>query len=221
VPRKRRSLTEIVNARYGRLTVISRMPGQNPSKWLCRCDCGNEAIVAIANLRPGKTRSCGCFRSESTATRNALVNPWKQLNEPEYSAWCSMRARCNETHGDIRYLSRGIGVCERWGSFKNFIDDMGKKPSAKHSIDRIDNDKGYSPDNCRWATNLEQSRNRRSNVPIAAFGETLLLSDWSARHGIAMSVITGRLRRGWGADDAVSTPTHPRTRKFGKLPKAT
>lgn len=119
-----------------------------------------------------------------------------------------MRARCEnpEARRYCDYGGRGITVCERWADFENFLADMGRKPSLGHSIDRIDNDGPYSPENCRWATKTEQMRNRNSNRYLTHGGETLLMIEWAERLGCPSSVIHKRITRGWSVEKAVTTP---------------
>ena len=105
------------------------------------------------------------------------------------------------------YGGRGITVCDRWrDSFDAFIADMGKRPSRTHSIDRIDNDRGYSPENCRWATRAQQARNKRSSRYLTVGDRTMVAVDWSRETGLSISTITGRLKRGWSPERAISTP---------------
>ena len=128
---------------------------------------------------------------------------------PEYEIWQGMRKRCTNpnTRAYKYYGGRGIKVCERWmDSFESFFADMGKRPSPTHSIDRIDNDKDYSPDNCRWATKTEQSRNQRRNHLLTLGGETLTLAEWAERHQQKYSVVLFRLAHGWDAWKALTTP---------------
>src|SRR6266487_1181524 len=157
---------DISGSKFGRLTAI-RIAAKNKQgtyRWLCKCDCGNEAIVKVASLMDGNTNSCGCLLSESMSKRKTKHNA---CNTPEYDAWQNMKSRCYDKNRKQYkdYGGRGILVCERWlNSFENFISDMGIKPSAKHSLDRFPDKNGnYEPANCRWANFYEQSRNTRKS----------------------------------------------------------
>lgn len=125
-----------------------------------------------------------------------------------YRLWNSMRQRCYNpsAFGYSRYGGRGIKVCERWQSFENFFDDMSPRPSPQHSLDRIDNDGDYCPENCRWATNKQQSRNMKTNVLLTVNDKTLCVTEWAELTGISRKTIYERLNRGWSADRAVSAP---------------
>ncbi len=135
-------------------------------------------------MRAGNTNSCGCLRREAgvahgkSTKRHGEGSNGKET--PEYRAWAQLRNRCtNPNHEAYKhYGARGITVCERWASYENFLADMGRRPSEFHSIDRRDNSKGYSPDNCRWATYEEQNNNTRFNRQITIRGVTKTLADW-------------------------------------------
>lgn len=159
---------DLTGKQFGLLTVIERA-GRNKHRralWLCKCKCGNNKVITGAGLTRGNTNSCGCssrnLASEKITTHG---NAGKGKNRStEYHTWSNMIQRCgnsNSKYYDI-YGGRGISVCERWSnSFEDFLEDMGKKPSLKHSIDRIDVNGNYEPNNCKWSTQIEQMRNIR------------------------------------------------------------
>lgn len=134
----------------------------------------------------------------------------------EYSIWMNMRARCNNPANTsyANYGARGIKVCERWESdFLNFLEDMGRRPSRKHSIDRIDNNGHYEPSNCRWATFSEQARNRRTSRFIEFRGRSLTLAEWAQEIGIDMRTLHLRLKNGWSIERALTQPLRGQARK--------
>jgi hypothetical protein len=125
----------------------------------------------------------------------------------EYAAYHSMKWRCKPNGGLANYGGRGIRVCDRWlESFDNFLADMGQRPSKSHSIERLNNDGNYEPENCVWATRHEQSRNKRSNVFVRRDGESRIVSDWLAESKISHATYTRRMASGWDLDRALSTP---------------
>lgn len=129
----------------------------------------------------------------------------------EYRIWNGMLRRTTKPSEPAfpLYGGRGIGVCDRWLSFENFLADMGPRPSAKHSLDRIDNDAGYSPENCRWATQREQCANMRKNRWLTFDGRTQIIADWARETGLPSGTISNRLALGWSVERALTTPARP------------
>lgn len=195
--------------RFGRLVVIDQ-PGVN-NDWRCRCDCGAVRVVPAKSLMRGVTQSCGCLRREMTARKNTVHG---MCGTAEYWTWRGMVGRCHNPREPSfhNYGGRGIQVCEEWRhDFQAFFADMGPKPSPSHSIDRIDNEKGYRPGNCRWTTNTVQMNNTRHNRRIAFRGETLTIAQWACRCALPYDVLLARLGRlGWSVQRALTTPLHGR-----------
>ncbi len=197
------NVKDVTGRRFGRLVAI-RYAGA--SKWLCRCDCGTEISAETRNLNTGNTTSCGCFQRENAAQ---VARTHGMTDAPEYNLWWAMLARCYnpKTERYPCYGGRGIIVCDRWrNSFDAFYADMGPRPSHRHQIERDDNDGPYSPDNCRWATRLEQANNTRANTYLTVDGLRMSMADWARKTHIPSGTISSRLRRGWTVTDAVSTP---------------
>lgn len=209
-----------VGDRYGRFTVVREVDRVGIHRaFECRCDCGTLKVVQLRALRGGNTSSCGCYARERAVSRGHGGR-----GTLEYSTWRSMRERCrNPSHSAYgRYGGRGISVCERWmDSFEAFLEDMGPRPSAEHSIDRINNDGNYEPGNCRWATIDEQARNRSNTIRLTFRGETLLLVEWCERMGVNADMVRSRVERGWSAEDALTKPSdvkHHARDPFYKVP---
>lgn len=199
-------MEDLSGRRFGRLTVTALYSNKKKrSRWRCICDCGETRIVIRHNLVSGKTVSCGCYHRQAVAERNSQHgHSMRGHVSRTYSAWVSMWARVRGTSSDPRlYKDRGIDCCERWELFENFLADMGERPSSRHSLDRKDNDKGYSPDNCRWATAKQQARNRGTSRYVEAFGEKLTIAEWGERSGVTPNAILRRLQRGWSTERAV------------------
>lgn len=151
-----------IGTRFGMLTVTKNAGVKSGLvHWSCLCDCGNEMTTTGSSLRLQHTISCGCARAH--ANKKRLTTHGLSKTHPLYATWSSMRDRCKNpaNHAYKNYGGRGISVCARWDSFELFVEDLGDKPGPSYSIDRINNDGNYEPGNIRWATPLEQVRNRR------------------------------------------------------------
>ena len=184
-----------------------RANGHKVRRWECRCSCGNVRYLSTQEVRTHKKRSCGCKRSEylrMSATEHG------DSHTRLHNIWSGMRARCYTTT-DYHYPwygGRGIQICEEWvddyPAFKRWAMSHGYQ--ANLSIDRIDNDGPYSPDNCRWVDQIVQCNNTRRNHKVEIAGEVKTITDWSRVSGIPQSTIRRRLLSGWSAEDAVYTP---------------
>jgi len=172
-------------------------------KITCRCQCGAERKVLIANLAMGSTESCGCGGSQKIKELRDMGITDRINDIPEYHVWRFMIKRCDDPGSKDfdRYGGRGIAVCEQWYWFPNFIRDMGRRPGPEFSIDRIDNCKGYSKENCRWATARKQANNRRGNLKVSIDGEELTASEAARRIGIKKSTMLYRIHSGWSGHD--------------------
>lgn len=211
-------ILDFTGERYGKLVAIRRA-GANKhgvSMWLCRCDCGVEKIVSSMCFRAGKTKSCGCHRSDVLCAGRAGLHAQSlrhgKSNTREHRIWQNILHRClTPTAGGYeRYGGRGVKVCDRWqgkSGFESFLADMGPAPSRSHTVDRIDNDGNYEPENCRWATPKQQATNRRNNKPLEFRGEVKLMCEWCALLGIHKATLSGRLKRGWSVEKALGTPS--------------
>lgn len=205
-----RPLTVAVGQKYNRLEVVERVYGKALTAFSCRCECGALICVNAVNLKNGHTKSCGCLLADKN--RELRLSHGHTANDRHgtktYKSWLNMKDRCSrvESHSYPRYGGRGIKVCSRWMKFENFLADMGEQLPGM-SIDRIDNNGNYEPQNCRWATKQAQANNRRTSVEMTAFGKTQTLAEWSREIGISQQSMQDRIRAG-------GTPKHilrPRT----------
>lgn len=208
--------TNMIGQRFGRLIVVKQVedyisPGnQRQARLQVLCDCGVNIEVGRQNLVRGDTRSCGCFRRETTSQRGFKHGATGTI---EYRTWERIRNRCaNANHADYpRYGGRGIVVCARWGEFSRFFTDMGLRPGPEYSIDRIDNDGEYAPENCRWATAKQQARNKSNNSRITWDGEDKTFAEWAETLGIEYDTLHARIKKlGWSAVRAFTTPVRSR-----------
>ena len=151
---------DLTGQRFGNLVAIKFVSTGSHRKWLCRCDCGTELMVLSSNLRFGNSTACGCTRRRVGAPKHGHTSTTGV--SPTYVSWRAMRVRCTNTRRDgaKHYIGRSIGYDPRWDDFSVFLQDMGERPDGR-TLDRINNDLGYSKENCRWATPFQQTHNRR------------------------------------------------------------
>lgn len=203
------AMIDLTGKKFGMLTVIKRDGADNQRNptWLCKCDCGNEKIVRGNLLKSGNTKSCGCINREKVKMLNFVTGAYKSRL---HRIWDAMKQRClNQKNNNYhRYGARGIMVCEEWrNNFKAFYDwAMGNGYTDDLTIDRIDNDGNYCPENCRWATLHEQNRNRRTSRMITFNGKTQCMLDWAKELEIKPITMVARFRRGWSVERAFNTP---------------
>lgn len=204
-----------IGQRFGRLVVL-RVAGHDAARrarYACRCDCGRDVEIAAHSVIGGSSTSCGCRNREVASAR---LKKHGRSRTAEHRTWLRIRDRCSnpDAIGFPRYGGAGVKVCDRWNDpqtgFEAFLADMGERPSPRHSIDRIDNARGYEPGNCRWATVTEQANNKRSNHRVTCRGETLTVAQWARRVGMKRDVLKQRLRAGWPAERALTEGPDPR-----------
>lgn len=185
-----RAIIDMSGQRFGAWVVVreSGRDKHGQALWECRCGCGAKRTIPGGRLRKGESGSCGCAKPTACAAASTRHgHAARGRLSPEYRTWSNMIDRCeraaNRQYAD--YGGRGVTVCERWrADFANFFADMGLRPSLSHTIERIDNSRGYEQGNCRWATRTEQNRNKRSNLWTVVDGERMLLIDASRRLGV-------------------------------------
>lgn len=194
---------DLTGQQFGELTVLQMLPERKRKRtmWLCACSCGKQTAAFVTSLLRGDKKSCGCWTKRFSARRTH-----GRTHTAEYSSWLGAKRRCTDENDEAYkdYGQRGIFMCDAWlGSFEAFFRDMGEKPGAGYSIDRLDNDGPYNPENCRWATQTEQVRNRRNTKRLTYMGVTKLLVDWSQELGINEGTLRSRLRRGLTVEEAL------------------
>ena len=203
-----RTVIDMIGEKYGKLTVVSldRREGKK-NRWVCSCECGGEARVVRHSLLDGHTKSCGCNRVEFGKNQHTH----QMTCTTEYRTWRHIKSRCfNPNVPSYKdYGARGISMCDEWvNSFEQFYKDMGLKPSKDYSIERINNNKGYTPENCKWATRTEQNKNKRNTILIEYVGKKQTLGDWSKDTGINKICLYKRHRMGWSAERMLTTKSN-------------
>jgi len=178
---------------FGRLWVLECARLNRRTAWSCRCTCGAMTVVRSDHLLSGVIASCGCLMREAVSARRTIHG---LTGSPEYYAWHGMKRRCQDPldKGYKTYGAKGIVVAARWQSFENFFADMGPRPSQSHSLDRFPNNRGnYEPGNVRWATDLQQGRNKTNNRLVEFEGRRQCLSAWASERGIKYDTLYQRL----------------------------
>ncbi len=190
---------------YGRLTAVKFLSREKRGDvWLYRCICGNFIERLKTLVKTGHTKSCGCLQKEA-ASEASRTHGMRQ--ERIYTIWCSLKQRCDDENSSNypRYGGRGIAYPLKWKTFEGFFEDMGKEYSHGLSIERLDNSKSYSKENCCWTTPTRQANNRRTNLLIEYKGETKSLADWCRELNLEYFKIWGRLNKyGWTVEEAFS-----------------
>ena len=189
---------DLTGRRFGQLTALSETRATNGKlRWRCQCDCGALTVNCPQQLVDGKVKSCGCYRRSANG----------HSHTPMHTIWSSMIGRCQNprSRSYAHYGARGITVCPRWELYENFLADMGERPPGT-SLDRIDNNGGYEPENCRWATKSEQQRNKGNNRVLVVSGYRMTLTEASERFGVKVATIWKRLEAGWPDERAALAP---------------
>jgi len=210
-------LVDLTGQKFGRLTVLYRIKNNYNNchaKWHCQCSCGKEINFNSDKLKSGHTKSCGCLKLEFQ--KNGGANKTHGVSKTRlYAIWAGMITRCsnpNRAKAKKDYQDRGITVCTEWHKFEAFQEwALANGYAEKLSIERINNNKGYSPDNCKWADAKTQANNRTTFCKYFTFnGETLTISQWADKIGIKYSTLYQRLLNGWAINKALYTPVETR-----------
>lgn len=204
----------LTGKRYGRLIVISRAANrQGKVMWLCKCDCGNTKEIAAPSLVSGRTQSCGCLSKERT---RIACTKHGGLNTRLYRIWRNMKSRCacSSAAKHFNYGGKGITVCEEWNEFSAFREwALSNGYTDNLTIDRKDSSKGYTPENCRWATTKEQNNNTSQNHILDYNNFSGTIAQWAERIGLPYKVLSERIRREWTIERALNTPIVKKIRR--------
>lgn len=208
---------DITGVRFGKLVAIrldGKMPNSKSNAWLCLCDCGNYINESASVLKSGKRATCGCGKREKRKPRPDLAQRNKDsakhgmAGSKTYASWSSMKARCESPNDKDynNYGGRGISVCREWSnSFSAFLRDMGERPENT-TLDRIDVNGPYSPENTRWANAITQSNNRRTNLYIEYNGTTKTATEWAREFNLEAKTLLYRIKAEWPIEVALTTP---------------
>lgn len=220
----RSTIIDLTGMRFGKLTVLEICGKSSDGRitWLCKCDCGNEKVIRGHDLKNGSSKSCGCVRSggrnggHKKSGKLSSANNYTRQNDRLYRVWASIVQRC-ENKNSPRYADyggRGIKMCDAWRNdfeqFKSWAINNGYDETAPRgfcTIDRVDNDGDYCPENCRWVTMKEQCNNKRNNRVLTCDGETHTLQEWAEQIGMQDFVLRDRIfKLGWSVEEAIKTP---------------
>lgn len=200
---------DLKGLKFGFWKVLRRTKNRhNKSMWICRCRCGKEKAISGSSLKSGTTTKCGSCNISINRRKHGFC--LKKSKPPEYHIWNSIKNRClNPNIKQYKnYGGRGINICDRWRySFYNFLVDMGPKPDKGYSIDRIDNNKGYYPENCRWATIKQQSNNRFSSIEFN--GEKYSKKQLSKKLNKCRFFVSEKLKQGFSIEEIINMPSNP------------
>jgi len=219
---------QLTGKRFGKLTVVKRIGSKNRrSLWLCYCDCGKTRKATTHDLGQFGVSACTRCTKEAQYKKTAKALTGRMLYKgdpkyratigktptPTYAVFKSMHDRCKyKSNASYHaYGCRGIIVCKRWDSFKNFVDDMGLRPDGM-TLDRIDNEGNYEPNNCRWVTPKTNARKRRNSNILTYKAESLCIAEWAEKMGVGWGVIDGRIKRGWSVEESITKPVDARYR---------
>lgn len=196
---------------FNRLTVIRRSGTKRRyAVWECQCSCGAVTHVRSDHLFSRRTQSCGCYNYDKGKTHGMSRSRVSGKAHPIYNSWQQMLARCKHVSNPAYayYGGRGITVCDRWSTFEVFKQDMEPTWFSGASIERVDNNEGYCPENCKWATVREQSVNKRSNILVEYKGRVQCLKYWCDELGLKYATVQGRIKRGWTPEEAFTVSVH-------------
>ena len=203
------NLIDLKGQKFGKLTVIERAENKGKNtRWLCLCECGNKTIVHAISLRSGSTKSCGCYKSIAPKLSNTKHG---MSHTTTHKIWCDIKSRCFCLNDPAykNYGGRGITMCDRWkNSFEAFYEDVSKLPHFNEkgfTLDRIDNDGNYEPNNVRWVDRITQGNNKRNNRLISYNGETHTMAEWAKIKGLNYKTLSCRLYDGWDISRALET----------------
>lgn len=204
---------DLSGSKFGRLAVLERAPNIGTKTcWWCRCQCGRVVAIQTYLMTSGNTQSCGCLKQERVregGKKNRVHGEGHGENiTPEYRSWRSMRSRClNPNVKEYPYYGgRGIKICKRWDDYRLFLKDMGRRPSIKHSLERLNVNRNYTPDNCRWATHAEQQVNRRGTMYVTYMGKKISVSKLGMKSLVGVDLFRSRIQQGWDVERALTTP---------------